>query len=154
MMANVEFETVSSIVAGLNAVKIGIEKLCSRNRALLTAEGAFSSVIGELNEQNSELGKDMKNSVIQRINEKRNVNLIGLMQYLNFRRKYKSAAVTIDISRLPEEESMEILKEILLTLDKILEKEIYSKTKVLYCSTKKNTIFNKITKRDAVVRLD
>ncbi|GFW06326.1 hypothetical protein TNCV_38001 [Trichonephila clavipes] len=33
---------------------------------------------------------------------RRNVNLIGLMQYLNFGRKYESAAVTGDISRLPD----------------------------------------------------
>ncbi|GFW58178.1 uncharacterized protein TNCV_2743221 [Trichonephila clavipes] len=46
-----------------------------------------------------------------------------------------------------EEESVEILKEKLLTLDKKLEKAIYSKTKVLYCSTKKSTCSNKIMKQ-------
>ncbi|GFV83219.1 uncharacterized protein TNCV_1899461 [Trichonephila clavipes] len=52
MMANVEFETVTTIVAGLKPVKISLEKLCCRNATLLTAEGVFSFVIGELNEQN------------------------------------------------------------------------------------------------------
>ncbi|GFU17586.1 uncharacterized protein TNCV_3989081 [Trichonephila clavipes] len=52
MMVNVEFETVTTIVKGLKPVKIGLEKLCSRNATLLTAEGVFSFVIGELNEQN------------------------------------------------------------------------------------------------------
>ncbi|GFY18677.1 uncharacterized protein TNCV_2399011 [Trichonephila clavipes] len=98
MMANVEFETVTSIVASLNAVKIGLEKLCSRNATLLTAGGVFSFVMGELNEQNSEFEKNMKHSLSQRINERRNVNLIGLMQYLSFGRKYEAAAVTVDIS--------------------------------------------------------
>ncbi|GFT71633.1 BED-type domain-containing protein [Trichonephila clavipes] len=159
-------------------VKIGLEKLCSRNATLLTAEGVFSFVIGELNGQNSEFAKNMKYSLIQRINERRNVNLIGLMQYLNFGRKYEAAAVTGDISRLPgknclvrqaqmigtrlfceeeesisksshsEEESIEILKEKPLTLEEKLEKAIYSKTKVLYCSTKKSTSFNKIMKQE------
>ncbi|GFX63328.1 uncharacterized protein TNCV_3619311 [Trichonephila clavipes] len=102
----------------------------------------------------------------------------GLMQYLNFGRKYEAAAVTGDISRLPgksclvrqahmigtrlfceeeesisnsshsEEESIEILKEKPLTLYEKLEKAIYSKTKVLYCSTKNSTIFNKIMKQE------
>ncbi|GFV65105.1 hypothetical protein TNCV_2304121 [Trichonephila clavipes] len=36
-----------------------------------------------------------------RINERRNVNLIVLMQHLNFGRKYEAAAVAADISRLP-----------------------------------------------------
>ncbi|GFT79858.1 uncharacterized protein TNCV_4597791 [Trichonephila clavipes] len=91
----------------------------------------------------------------------RNATLLaaeGLMQYLNFGRKYEAAAVTGDISRLPgknclvrqaqmigtrlfceeeepisnsshsEEESIEILKEKPLTLDEKLEKAIYSKT--------------------------
>ncbi|GFX18256.1 uncharacterized protein TNCV_4305571 [Trichonephila clavipes] len=88
-----------------------------------------------------------------------------------------SCAVTVDISRLPsksclvrlneigtrlfyeeeesisnsshfEEESKEILKPKPLTLDEKLEKAIYSKTKILYCSTKKNNSFNKIMKQE------
>ncbi|GFW77924.1 uncharacterized protein TNCV_3911341 [Trichonephila clavipes] len=42
-----------------------------------------------------------------------------------------------------EEKSMEILQEKPLTFDEKLEKAIYPKTKVLYCSTKKSTSFNK-----------
>ncbi|GFV69164.1 uncharacterized protein TNCV_803541 [Trichonephila clavipes] len=47
-----------------------------------------------------------------------------------------------------EEVSMEILKEKPLTLEKKLEKAIYSETKVLYCSTEKSTSFNKIMKQE------
>ncbi|GFW42708.1 uncharacterized protein TNCV_472981 [Trichonephila clavipes] len=46
-----------------------------------------------------------------------------------------------------EEETMEIFKEKPLTDEKI-EKAIYSKTKVLYYSTKKSTSFNKIMKQE------
>ncbi|GFV53638.1 uncharacterized protein TNCV_2643571 [Trichonephila clavipes] len=101
MMTNVKFETVTTIVAGLKPVKIDLEKLCRRNATLLTEEGVFSFVIGGLNKQNSEFVKDVKYSLIQRINKRRNVNLIGLIQYLNFGRKYEAAAVTVEISRLP-----------------------------------------------------
>ncbi|GFX27133.1 uncharacterized protein TNCV_440391 [Trichonephila clavipes] len=52
MMVNVEFEIVTTTVKDLKPVKIRLEKLCSRNATLLTAEGVFSFVIGELNEQN------------------------------------------------------------------------------------------------------
>ncbi|GFT24887.1 uncharacterized protein TNCV_3021711 [Trichonephila clavipes] len=58
MMDNVQFETVTTIVAGLKPVKIGLEKLCSRNATLLTAEVVFSFIIGELNEQNSEFERN------------------------------------------------------------------------------------------------
>ncbi|GFX11640.1 hypothetical protein TNCV_5142151 [Trichonephila clavipes] len=46
MMANVEFETVTTVVAGLKPVKVGLENLCSRNATLPTGEGVFSFVIG------------------------------------------------------------------------------------------------------------
>ncbi|GFV96528.1 uncharacterized protein TNCV_459311 [Trichonephila clavipes] len=106
------------------------------------------------------------------------------MQYLHFGRKYEAAAVTGNISQLPdknclvrqaqmigtrlfceeeesisnsshsEEESMETLKQKPLTLDEKLEKAIYCKTKVLYCSTKKYQFQQNHETRDAVVRLD
>ncbi|GFX46374.1 uncharacterized protein TNCV_238361 [Trichonephila clavipes] len=101
MMTNVEFKTLTTIVKGLKPIKIGLEKLCSLNATLLIPEAVFAFVIGELNEQNSEFAKNLKYSLIQRINERRNLNLIGLMQYMKFARKYEAAAVTVDISRLP-----------------------------------------------------
>ncbi|GFX59619.1 hypothetical protein TNCV_3753841 [Trichonephila clavipes] len=57
MMANVEFEAMTTIVTCLKRVKIGLEKLCSRSETLLTVEGVFSFVIEELNEQNQYLRK-------------------------------------------------------------------------------------------------
>ncbi|PRD36606.1 UNVERIFIED_CONTAM: hypothetical protein NCL1_08161 [Trichonephila clavipes] len=101
MMPSVEFETVTTIVAGLKPVKFGLEKLCNRNATFLIVEGVFSFVIGELNEQNLEFSKINKYFLIQRINDRRNVNLVRLMQYLNVGRKYEAAAVIMDISRLP-----------------------------------------------------
>ncbi|GBM49153.1 hypothetical protein AVEN_148078-1 [Araneus ventricosus] len=69
ILANVEFETLTAIVAGLKPVRIGLEKLCSRNESLLTAEGVFAFIIGELDKQNSEFAKNMKCSPVQRISD-------------------------------------------------------------------------------------
>ncbi|GFV54204.1 uncharacterized protein TNCV_1496811 [Trichonephila clavipes] len=55
---------------------------------------------------------------------------------------------SISNSSHSEEESIEILEEKPLTLDEKLEKAIYSKIKVLYCSTKKSTSFNQIMKQE------
>ncbi|GFT04468.1 uncharacterized protein TNCV_1929851 [Trichonephila clavipes] len=113
----------------------------------------------------------MKHSLIQRTNERYKVDLTGLMQCLNFGRKYKAGAVIVDILRFTskkrvvrqaqmvetnlfceEEEtisnSLKVLKEKHLELDEKLEKPIYSKTKVKYCPTKKSTSFNKIMKQE------
>ncbi|GBN07566.1 hypothetical protein AVEN_120628-1 [Araneus ventricosus] len=59
ILGNLEFETLTEIVAGLNLVKIGLEKLCSRKATLLTANQVFAFIIGELNQQNSEFVKNM-----------------------------------------------------------------------------------------------
>ncbi|GBN70946.1 hypothetical protein AVEN_155798-1 [Araneus ventricosus] len=98
ILTNVEFETLSAIETGLNPVKIGLEKLCSRKRL-------FTFIIGELNQQNSEFAKNMICSLVQRISETPNVSLVGLMQYVNFARKYDAASITVDLSHLPNENS-------------------------------------------------
>ncbi|GBN29561.1 hypothetical protein AVEN_132357-1 [Araneus ventricosus] len=99
LLANVDSETLkNAIVGGLKPVKIDLEKLCSRNATLLTVEGVFAFNIRELNQRNSEFAKNIKYSLIQRISERRNVSLVGLMQYLNFGRKCDAAAVPVDLS--------------------------------------------------------
>ncbi|GBN12317.1 hypothetical protein AVEN_202713-1 [Araneus ventricosus] len=64
ILDSVEFETLTAVVEGLRHVKIGLGKLCSRNTTLLTAEGEFAFIIGELNKQNSEFAKNRKCSLV------------------------------------------------------------------------------------------
>ncbi|GBM36771.1 hypothetical protein AVEN_273808-1 [Araneus ventricosus] len=92
ILDNVGFKTLTTIVADLKPLKIGIEKLCSRNATLLNAEGVFAFIIGDLNKS-----KNMKCSLVQRITERCSVSLVTLMQYLNFGRKYDAAAVTVGL---------------------------------------------------------
>ncbi|GBL77835.1 hypothetical protein AVEN_204518-1, partial [Araneus ventricosus] len=102
---------------------------------------------------------------VQRISERRNVSLVGIMQYLDFGRTNIAAAVTVVLSRLPnknsliqqakiimtrlfceedeslsnsspsEEESAKTSEEKFLTLYEKLEKAIHTKNKGL-------TLFN------------
>ena len=107
VLDNIESETLTAIIASLKTVKIGLKKLCSRDVTLLTAEGVFSSIIQEINQQNLEFTKNLKSSLVQRINERRNVNLVALMQYLNFGRKYNAEATTDeDFSCFPSKNSV------------------------------------------------
>ena len=46
---NIKFETIIVITADLKPVKIGFEKLCSRNETLLSDVGIFVFVIREWN---------------------------------------------------------------------------------------------------------
>ncbi|GBO15906.1 hypothetical protein AVEN_176135-1 [Araneus ventricosus] len=131
------------------------------NNGFANSRRSVSFIIGELNQQNSEIAKNMKCSRVQRISERSNVSFVGFMQYLNFGRKYDVAAVVVGPLRLPnnnsliqqakiimirlfcelneslsicshlEEKCTETLEEKSLTLYKKLEKAIRSKTKVL-----------------------
>ncbi|GBM18435.1 hypothetical protein AVEN_190078-1 [Araneus ventricosus] len=133
-------------------------------------------IIGELNQQNLEVTQNMKCYLVQRISKRSNVSLVGLMQYLNFGRKYEAVAVTVDLSLSPnknsliqqskiimtrlfceedeslsnsshsEEESTETLEDKSLTLYEKLKKAIHSKTKVLRCSTSKSSNLSTIVK--------
>ncbi|GBM98945.1 hypothetical protein AVEN_265690-1 [Araneus ventricosus] len=102
IFANLEFEILIVIIAGLKPEKIGLEKLYTRYATLLTAGDVFAFIFGELNQQNSEFVKNMKCALVQRISERQNASLVGLMQYLKFGRKYDAAAITLDFSRLPK----------------------------------------------------
>ncbi|GBN99176.1 hypothetical protein AVEN_145142-1 [Araneus ventricosus] len=139
---------------------------------------SVSLIIGMLNRQNSEFAKNMKCSLVQRISERRNVSFVGFMQYLNFGRKYDAAPVIVDLSRLPnrnsliqqakiimirlfcelnellsisshtEEKCTETLEEKYLMLYEKLEKVIHSKAKALRCSTSKSSSLSKIMKQE------
>ena len=79
-MDDIEFEILTVIAADMVPVKIGLEKLCSRDATSIIAEGAFAFVIGELSQQNSDFSKNSKCSLARRINGRRSV--VGLIQYL------------------------------------------------------------------------
>ncbi|GBM43007.1 hypothetical protein AVEN_88608-1 [Araneus ventricosus] len=150
-LANVDFETLTVTVAGLKPVKIGLEKLCSRNATLLTAEGVFAFIIGELNQQNSEFAKNMKCSHVQKISERHNVSLVGLMQYLNFGRKYDAAAFTVDLSRLPNKNSLIQQSKIITTRyfceeDESLSNSSYSEESTETLEEKSLTLYQKLEK--------
>ena len=63
---------------------------------MLTAEGVFAFIIEEINQQNSEFAKNLKSSFVLII-ERRNINLLAFMQYLNFGRKYDAGATLVKI---------------------------------------------------------
>lgn len=95
-----EYTALNDIVLALQPVKAGAERLCSRDATLLSAEGVFTFIINELNElieQNSIFAKKMKESLINRINERRSTTLVGLLQYLNAGQRYKKKKKTYNI---------------------------------------------------------
>ena len=98
-----ELKTLAEIVLCLKPVKMGLEKLCNRNSNLMTAEGVFDFIFSEVNQLNSGFSKDMKLSLEKRLNERRNVSLIALMQYLNLGKKYnKTKVLHVNFPKFPK----------------------------------------------------
>ncbi|GFU87795.1 uncharacterized protein TNCV_801391 [Trichonephila clavipes] len=123
-IANVEFETVTTIVAGL--MLNVIPEFFGRKYEAAAVTVDISRLPG-------------KNFVVRQ----------ARMREREIRtRIFCQEQQSISNSSYSEEKSMEILKEKPLTFDEKLEKAIYSKTKVLYCSTKKSTSFNKIRNQE------
>ena len=82
---------------------MGLEKLCSRSSNLLIGEGVFHFIFIEINQLNSGFAKDRKLSLEKRLNERCNVTLITLMQYLNLGRKYdKTEVLHVDFPKFPK----------------------------------------------------
>lgn len=104
-----EYTALNDIVLALQPVKAGAERLCSRDATLLSAEGVFTFIINELNElieQNSVFAKKMKESLINRINERRSTTLVGLLQYLNAGQRYNIHASILGLPTFPKKSSL------------------------------------------------
>ena len=81
-LSEAEYVALAAIVCALKPIKLGYEKLCSRNVTLLSAEGVFSSIIEELHEEKSAFSLKLKEALISRLNEGRQKTLIGLVNYI------------------------------------------------------------------------
>ncbi|XP_023230454.1 uncharacterized protein LOC111641584 [Centruroides sculpturatus] len=98
-----EVTVIRDIVASLQPLKAGAEKLGNRGSTLLSSEGIFSFIINELNQLNTPFSRRLKESFIRRIAERRNVKLTGLIQYLNSGKNYGK------VSTFPSEKSLPAL---------------------------------------------
>ena len=75
-----EFETISSVVACLEPVKLAVEALCRNDATLLSADTAIVFMINNLG--TSALAVRLKASLVTRINERRTM-FSGLLHYLH-----------------------------------------------------------------------
>ena len=105
-MHNIVFESFTANVAGLSLLKIGIVELCCRDKILLTSEGEYGFVIGEPNQQIFDFSRYLKCSLVQRMNERRNVSWVGLIQYLKFGKNMMLMWFFCDISRFISKNSL------------------------------------------------
>ena len=77
-----EMTLLSEITTALLPIKLAVEKLCSRNINLYTADNILKFMLDELFSQNSSLSSALKTSLLDRIKQRRtnNFNVFG---YLN-----------------------------------------------------------------------
>lgn len=96
-----EIAIIRDIIASLEPIKVGAEKLGNRKLTLLSSEGVFAFIINELNQLNTPFSKKLGESFILRIKERRNEKLSALIQYLNSGKICKKQAGDVSWTTFP-----------------------------------------------------
>lgn len=78
-----DFNIISDIVDVLTPVKLAVEALCRRDANLCTADAVLKLLISEISTKKSSLAQNMFQALKNRISERRNEKLSGVLQYLH-----------------------------------------------------------------------
>ena len=81
-ISQAEFLFLDEIKAALEPVKLAVEAMCRQDATLLTAEGIFRFLFKEMKQRRSTFAKSLLSSVKDRIQQRRQHDLINLMRYL------------------------------------------------------------------------
>lgn len=79
---NVDFDLVVQLCNVLLPVKLTIEALCRSNANIIQAEGALSFLYKKLEQQHTEIAKNMLIGIKTRMEQRQNKNLINLATYI------------------------------------------------------------------------
>ena len=74
---------MNTITISQQPIKVGIERLRRSNATLLDAEGVLIFILDDSGEKIIFFAYKLHQSVQQRIEERRNINLVGLLKFLN-----------------------------------------------------------------------
>ena len=77
-----EFILLSQVTSALHPVKLAVEKLCSRNINLFSADITLKFMLDEISSQNNSFSNALKASLITRIKQRRTIKS-DIFQYLN-----------------------------------------------------------------------
>ena len=78
-----EFNELEDLNAAPEPVKIGAEVFCRRDAILISADEVTKFIYQQLNMQTSSFSKDLLASFIQRKNQRRNLEVMASLLYLN-----------------------------------------------------------------------
>lgn len=96
-----EYLVVQTVVTALQPIKVGIERLGKRDASLLEAEGVLVFILDVLRKNKDCFSGKVLQYVRQRIVERRNTNVVGLLKYLNNPSNYKYESDIDSILSLP-----------------------------------------------------
>jgi len=105
-----ELNIVAQIIAALQPVKIAVEELCSRDVDLYTADITLKFMLDELAKQNNILSNELKEALIDRINQRRTI-LSDVSYYLHEPR-YKPLNTENNYGVFHKTSKVEILKKL------------------------------------------
>ncbi|XP_063841155.1 uncharacterized protein LOC135089507 [Scylla paramamosain] len=122
-ITNGELKVLNDLVTALQPVKLGAERMGCRGTTILSAEGVFSFMLKELNEQKSSFSMKLQNSLYSRINERRSAVLVGLMKYLHCGKAYNSCEERLPLALPRKSAIVESAKQLLGRLFQVSDEE-------------------------------
>lgn len=117
-----EWSEINNLILGLEPLKIGLEALCRRESNLFTAETTFRFMLDKLDQQSSVLSTDLAAALRERLKQRRNTNLTGLLIYLRNPQKYEQELKKLE-NTFPVPKKTGIRQEIKKLLTRVYEFE-------------------------------
>lgn len=114
---------LNDLVTTLQPVKLGAERMGCRGTTILSAEGVFSFMLKELNEQKSSFSMKLQNSLYSRTNERRSAVLVGLVKYLHCGKAYNSCEERLPLALPRKSAIVESAKRLLGRLFQVSDEE-------------------------------
>ncbi|XP_045128679.1 uncharacterized protein LOC123516756 [Portunus trituberculatus] len=141
-ITNGELKVLNDLVTALQPVKLGAERMGCRGTTILTAEGVFSFMLKELNEQQSSFSMKLQNSLNNRINERRSAVLVGLMKYLHCGKAYNNCEERLALPR--KSAIVESAKQLLGRLFQVSDEETTTSDNVETSVNQQNSLTDKL----------
>lgn len=78
----------------MKPIKLAVEALSRRDANILTSEGILGFLLSSLKDERTELASELLNAIKKRIEERRNIELVSLAQFLQNPNSFKSTNST------------------------------------------------------------
>ena len=130
-----EFNELEDLIAALEPVKIGTKALCRWDATFISADEVKKFIYQQLNMQTSSFSKELLALFIKRMNQRRNLEVMALLLYLNNPNVIESQSP--DVFGIPQVKQPNLAKKVPIFFADCLKKTAILKRTIRICPTMK-----------------